>query len=365
MNHRKNWEKLFQRLKRIGFNLFFIMLSITCLTTIGFAQDNNSTTNLSPNGTNVGTTAAAFLEIGVGARAQAMGGAYVSFANDATAMYWNPAGIGRISKFETAFSHVSWLLDTNFDYFGIVSPVNNKIVVGLNVTVFGTDDQPVRVVGLEEGTGEFYSLQDLSASLSFALNLTDRFSLGLNAKYINQRIWHSSATGFALDVGGLYKTQYDGLQIGYSISNFGTEMQLAGRDLINAIDPDIINEGVENVPVNYETGSFGLPMLFRFGISYDKPLDFLESNLLLAVDLLKPNNYEESLNIGAEYLVLDKYALRAGYQSPFMSEHQGGLSIGGGIVIPSRQSYQFVIDYAFVDWGILNSVHIYSISIRF
>jgi len=267
---------------------------------------------LSSNGSSVGTTAAPFLEIGVGARAQAMGGAFVSIANDATAMYWNPAGMSRITGFETSFTHVNWLLDTNFDYFGIVSAVNETFVIGVNVTAFGADDQPVRVVGLEEGTGEFYSVQDLAASLSFAVNLTDRFSLGLSTKYINQRIWHASATGFALDVGGLYITQFEGMQIGFSISNFGSDMQLDGRDLINAIDPDIINVGVDKVPVNYETGSFGLPMLFRFGVSQKIPFELMNSQLLVAVDLLKPNNDEESLNIGTEYLIMNKYAIRAG-----------------------------------------------------
>jgi len=342
----------------------FLFLLIILITGVS-AQDNKDSGVLSSNGTNVGTTAAPFLEIGVGARAQAMGGAYVSIANDATAMYWNPAGIGRISGLEVAFTHVNWLLDTNFDYFGIVSAVNENFVVGVNVTVFGADEQPVRVIGLEEGTGEFYSVQDLAASLSFALNLTDRFSLGLNAKYINQRIWHTSATGFALDAGGIYNTQFDGLQIGVSISNFGTEIQLDGRDLINAIDPDIINEGVDKVPVNYETGSFGLPMLFRFGVSYKMPLELMDSELLVAVDLLKPNNDEENLNIGTEYLLMEKFALRAGYQSPFLSERPGGLSLGGGLVIPTGQSLKVVIDYAYVDWGFLNSVHNFSISLKY
>lgn len=349
-------------LNRMG--LYSCLLSVVFLVASGFAQDNGAT-NLESNSSNVGTTAAAFLEIGVGARAQAMGGAYVSFGDDVTAMYWNPAGIGRISGFETSFSHVNWLLGTSFDYIGIVQPINDKVVIGLNITVFGTEDQPVRVVGLEDGTGEFYSVQDQAASLSLGVNLTDRFTMGINAKYINQRIWHESATGFAIDVGGLYNTQFDGLRLGYSISNFGTAMQLAGRDLINAVDPDIINEGVEKVPVNYETGSFGLPMLFRFGVSYDMALDQINSNWLVAIDLLKPNNDEESLNIGTEFLFMNKFALRAGYQSPFLEERPGGLSLGGGLVIPSRQGFQFVMDYAYVDWGILNAVHNYSISLKY
>jgi hypothetical protein len=196
------------------------------------------------------------------------------------------------------------------------------------------------------------------------MNVTDRFSFGVNAKYIDQRIWHRSATGFAIDVGALYKTQLDGLQMGFSISNFGTDMQIAGRDLINAVDPDIINEGVEKVPVNYETGSFGLPMLFRFGVSYQMDLPSMYSKLLIATDLLKPNNSEESINVGLEYVVYDMVALRAGYKSLFLDEGTGGLSFGGGIIIASS-SINLLVDYAYMDLGLLSSVHNFGINLKF
>jgi len=320
----------------------------------------------SNSGTNIGTSAAAFLEIGVGARAQSMGGAFVSLADDATAMYWNPAGIGKISGFEASFIHVNWLLGTNYDYTGIVTPIGGIFVLGVNTTVFGTDEQPVRVVGQEEGTGEFYSAQDLAVGITLALNLTDRFSFGFNTKYINQRIWNSSAIGFAIDVGGMYATQFDGLQMGFSISNFGTDMRLSGRDIRNVIDSDILNEGVENIPVSYETDSFTLPLLFRFGVSYKRPLISEQTDLILAVDLLHPNNDEETINLGAEYIMLSKFALRAGYRSLFLSDRTSGLSLGAGInVSPSRSTMNLVIDYGYVDWGILNTVHNFSLGLKF
>ena len=320
----------------------------------------------SNSGTNIGTSAAAFLEIGVGARAQSLGGAFVSLADDATAMYWNPAGIGKVSGFEASFIHVNWLLDTNFDYTGIVTPIGGIFVLGVNTTVFGTDEQPVRVVGQEEGTGEFYNAQDFAVGITLALNLTDRFSFGFNTKYINQRIWNSSATGFAIDVGGMYTTQFDGLQMGFSISNFGTDMRLSGRDIRNVLDPDILNEGVENIPVSYETDSFTLPLLFRFGVSYMRPVLSEQSDLILAVDLLHPNNDEETINLGAEYVLRNTFSLRAGYRSLFLSDRTSGLSLGAGISMsPSRSSMKLVFDYGFVNWGILNTVHNFSLGLKF
>ncbi|MCF6270806.1 MAG: PorV/PorQ family protein [Melioribacteraceae bacterium] len=360
----KNIDKISQRYKTLKHQLIF--LSALLLILIVFLPSNSIAGEdepLSSNGKNVGTTAAAFLEIGAGARAQAMGGAYTSISEDAFSMYWNPAGISDVSGVEVVVSHTNWIFETNYDYIGIVSSVGDMITIGANVTSFGVGDQIVRAVGYEEGTGEVYSAQDFAIGLSLAMNVTDRFSFGMNAKYIDQRIWHSSATGFAIDVGALYKTQLDGLQMGFSISNFGTNMQMAGRDLINAIDPDIINEGVDKIPVNYETGSFGLPMLFRFGVSYQMDFPSVHSKLLVATDLLKPNNSEESINIGLEYVVYDMVALRAGYKSLFLDEGTGGLSFGGGIIIASS-SINLLIDYAYIDLGMLSSVHNFGINLK-
>ncbi|TDI75407.1 MAG: PorV/PorQ family protein [Bacteroidetes bacterium] len=339
-----------------------LLLLVTCENLYAQKDDGSRPSSA---GTNVGTTtAAAFLEIGAGAAAQAMGGAFVALARDATAMYWNPAGIGNISGYETTFSHINWLVDTNYDYFGIVSPIGKGATVGVNVTVFGTGDQPVRRVGQEEGTGELYSAQDIAAGVTLALKLTDRFSFGVNAKYIQQRIWNSSASGFAIDVGGLYETQFDGLQMGFSISNFGSDMRMKGRDLQNVIDPDILNEGVDNIAVSYDTDAFTLPLLFRFGISYQLQV-FDRTDLTVAVDLLHANNDEESVNVGAELLLIDIFSLRAGYRSLFLTDSIGGLSLGAGLLIPTRSDLKISFDYAYVDWGILNAANMISVGLMF
>ncbi len=344
--------------------LVFIILFATSNKVL--AQKDGASGGSGSSGTNVGTTAAAFLEIGVGARAQAMGGAFTAITQDVTSMYWNTAGIGRLPGFEATFSHINWILDTKFDYFGIATPISDIFSVGANVTIFGVGEQPVRTVERVEGTGEFYTAQDVAIGVSFGINLTDRFSFGINAKYINQRIWHSSATGFAIDVGAIYLTQFKGLQLGFNISNFGTDMQMSGRDLLNVVDPDIINEGVNNIPVNYKTGSFALPLLFKFGVSYQLDLSSISSEMTFAVDLLKPNNDQESVNVGVEYLIFDTFALRGGYRSLFLDESTGGLSLGVGLILsPSGSNFAVIVDYAYVDLGLLSAVHNFGLNLRF
>ena len=177
-----------------------------------------------------GTTAASFLEISVGAPAIGMGGAFVSLANDGTALYWNPAGIATITGTEAILSHTDWIADTKFDFAGLVLPVGSFGTLGFSLTSLTMADMAVTTVEMPDGTGEYFSASDLAAGLSYARPLTDRFSIGFTAKFIQESIWHETASAFAMDVGTIFKTDlFGGMVIGATLSNFGTPMTLAGQ----------------------------------------------------------------------------------------------------------------------------------------
>ena len=92
-------------------------------------------------------------------------------------------------------------------------------------------DDKVRTVDQPEGTGEYFSAGDLAFGISYARKLTDRFSIGFTAKYIQESIWHMSSSAFAIDAGTIFRTDlFGGMVIGASISNFGTSMKLSGID---------------------------------------------------------------------------------------------------------------------------------------
>ena len=101
-----------------------------------------------------------------------------------------------------------------------------------------------------------YSAGDYSLALTLAKALTDRFSFGLSLKYIEERIWNSRGNAGAVDMGIFYQSRFDGLQIGMSISNFGTELQLIGRDLDTTVDPDEDNENVDRIPSTFKTDAY-------------------------------------------------------------------------------------------------------------
>ena len=156
---------------------------------------------------NVATTSAAFLEIGAGARSLGMGGAFVSVANDASSMYWNPAGLSFHDTKEVYFNHANWIADISFDYFGITIPLNNKSVLGFNLTSVTMDEMEVTRYG-NENTGETFAAADYAIGSSYALDLTDRFSVGINGKYVQQSIANSHAKGIAIDIGTLFITPF-------------------------------------------------------------------------------------------------------------------------------------------------------------
>ncbi len=345
--------------------ILFVVTMLTLSLQLRLYSQKAGGQNFVETVSNVGTSSGAFLEIGVGARAQAMGGAYVALANDASAMYWNPAGISRLDRIEVMFTFSDWLVDTRHTYAGIVFPLEGIGAIGANVTSFGMPDQPVRVIGQEEGTGEFYSAGDFALGVSFAYNFTDRFSLGISTKYINERIWHTSANGFALDIGALYQTQWKGLRMGFSLSNFGTNLQLSGRDLLNAVDPDKNNSGVENINVNYSTGEFPLPLIFRFGLSQQFEVITEHHRITVSADVSHPSNNVESINIGLEYMLYKMIAMRAGYESLFDQDRINGLTFGLGISADVYGGIGTYFDYAYADWGVFNAVHRLSLRMIF
>jgi hypothetical protein len=324
-------------------------------------------TILSQNVSKTGTTAASFLEIGVGARANAMGGAFVGLANNASSLYWNVGGIATLDKYEAILVHTAWIAETKFDFAGFVIPLGTFGNFGLSFTSLSMDDEKVRTVEQPDGTGENFSASDIAVAVSFSRKFTDRFSIGITAKYIKQSIWHMSSSAFAIDAGTLFRTDLlGGMTIGAVMSNFGTSMRLDGRDSRYFIRIDQTKQGSnERIPTNIELDSWDLPLTFQIGVS----TNFVNSSdfkWTVALDALHPNNDYESVNTGTEVSYKEILFLRGGWQSLFLDKAEGGLSLGVGIAsqeLFGSTAIQF--DYAFRDFGRLESVHSFSLGLKF
>ncbi|HEY9166926.1 MAG TPA: PorV/PorQ family protein [Candidatus Kryptonia bacterium] len=313
----------------------------------------------------VGTTAAPFLGIGAGPRAISMGGAFTAMADDPTALYWNPAGIARDGRTEALLEHTNYLVGTSYNFFGAVVAFDEDNAVGLSVTnlAYGTSD--VTTIAQPDGTGETWNANDWSIGLSYARNLTDRFSIGGTAKMIIQQIWKESATGYALDAGLLYITPFNNMKIGMEIANFGTDMQMTGQDLYITHNPDqsVVGDNTK-IPAQYYTGTFPLPLIFRVGLAMDV-VKSSDNRLTVAVDALHPSDNVQTVDVGAEYTFDNLISLRAGYKSLFVPDSQEGLTMGLGLNYDISSHFNVKIDYGYENYGLLKNIQKFALTVGF
>jgi hypothetical protein len=277
------------------------------------------------------------------------------------------SGIAIIPEYQAIVTHTNWIADTKFDFAGLIMPLGDFGTLGFSFTSLSVGDMAVRTVEKPEGTGEYFSANDIAVGISYARNLTDRFSIGITGKYINESIWHMSASAFAIDAGTLFRTDLlGGMTIGAKISNFGTTMQLNGRDAREFISVAPTQLGTnDQIPTSIEMGSNDLPLFFQIGVS-TPVVNSHTYKFILAVDAIVPNNNYQSLNVGSEFSFQDIFFIRGGYNSLFLKDSEGGLSLGFGVNTKMLFSLaNLTFDYAYRDFGRLENVHTFSINIKF
>jgi len=338
----------------------FLILALFGLD-VAYAQFGSVTRNV----TKRGTTAADFLSIPVGARGAAMGGAVTATVNDASAIYWNPAGLAEMRAGAGFMAeYAQWLAGIDFNFASVVLPAVGG-TVGIGVTSMRTAEMDVTTVAQQNGTGETFSAGSFAVSASYGRALTDRFSIGLTGKYVNERIWNSSANGFAVDVGTMFVTPFRDIRLGAAISNFGTKLQMAGDDLLAVIDIDPNNQGNnESNRAFLRTDAFDMPLVMRIGMA-GEAFQSANTRLTLAVEALNPNNSEQYLNFGAELGLLgDLIMFRAGYSEVLLDNSVRSLALGGGL------NYGFgplnlTIDYAYEAQEFFDNVNRFTFSAQF
>lgn len=322
-----------------------------------FGQANNQVSK-------VGTTAANFLQLGVGARALALGDAFTSIADDVSSIYWNPAGISTINGTAAEFYYSPWIADIRFSFTGSVTSLGRLGNLAVGITSVSMDDMPVRTLEYPEGNGEQFAANNLAFSLGYGRRLTQNFAVGMTIKHIQEQIWHMTASSLAADIGVIFQTRNQGIKIGMSISNFGSKMKLAGRDTKLSVDIDEIKAGNnDRIDAYLDTWEWPLPLLFRFGISKNV-LDTDFSRLVVAVDAIHPNDNMEYVNLGMEYSLKDAVFLRIGQSTALMENAEQGLSLGAGIKTRLSRSMQLQIDYVTRSFGDLGYISGFSFALK-
>lgn len=323
-----------------------------------------------------------FLNIGVGARSLAMGGAQVSSVRDVTAAYWNPAALTSIRhRYEFSLMHAEYFAGiAQYDYLGFTTPFGNQNQVAVSLIRFGVDDIPdTRFLydangALNYDNIQFFNAADYALLLSFGRDISDRLKLGANAKVIHRNVGKfAQAWGFGLDIGGIYRTKQ--LTLGLMLKDITTTYNAWAHDAeqVRAIYSQTNNE----IPVN--TVELTLPRAIG-SISYDKKLGSSFS-MVAALDLEATFDGPRNTLISSELISVDPRIglefgfknlayLRAGVRNfQQIKDFQGTKSMdflpsaGLGIMITEKVQ----IDYALSDLGDVSESpysHIFSVKVR-
>ncbi len=299
-----------------------------------------------------GTAGLQFLKLGVDARAIGMGEAYTAVTDDISSVYWNPAGLALIPRHQVMFSHTNWFADIKHEYLA-ASRYTYLGTFGLSVSFLHMDQMDITNEEVFGPTGETFSPYNLALGLTYASQLTDRFSFGVTGKFLRENLgWESQHTvnGYSVDVGTTYNTGWRNLKIGMSLRNFGPDLEYTidndGDGLFDEDPFDLIdNDGDGLVDEDREEYPFKLPMNFSLGIVMDL---YRSGNNALIASFQLDNcvDRQETWNLGAEYK-LGVFAIRAGYQ---INLDEADFSAGLGWRIPVN--FAIVdLDYAYTRMG--------------
>jgi long-subunit fatty acid transport protein len=328
-----------------------------------------------PDYSNVGRAGLTFLKIVPGARAVAMGGAFTAISNDASAVFFNPAGMTQVKKNDFLFSHTDWISDVSHEYVGLVVPGGLMGTFGISACFVTMGEiQTTRIdditTVMREDLGEglpTYSSSDLALGLSYAYRFTNKFSAGLSAKYATEKIADMSAGGLCFDLGTYYLTGFRTLRVGMAIVNFGTDIKFSGKDLQEERIDTSMPSNFTGTAYERMTTSFPLPLQFKLGLAYDF---MLPSNMVVttAGELVHPNDGSEKLLMGLEYGWNKMVFLRAGYRyDPDAWDTKSGMdnfSFGAGLC-RSFGTAKISVDYAYSNLGYLENAHRFSLGLGF
>lgn len=326
-----------------------ILLVLILLGSVSFAQYSN-----------LGSSGAQFLQIPIGARAVGMGGAVIGTIDDATSVFWNPAGLSRVANRDAQFSYSRWfeMFDINSAAVAYTMPdigtfALSYISVSSGKMEITTEKQP-------NGTGRFFDANDMAIGLSYSRFLTDKFSVGVTAKYVYQRIWNETAEGIAFDIGTQYTLDFQNLTIAMSMSNFGSDLQFDGPDLNIVYLKDPANPLSRLAPARLQTDPYSLPLHFQVGAA----IDIYRNNFMKVrggIDVTHPNDNVERINLGTEIAFFDRMYLRGGYRFNYDDEK---LNFGAGANLPLGNTL-LTFDYSYSVYDILPKVQRISLGIRF
>ncbi|MBD3289202.1 PorV/PorQ family protein, partial [candidate division KSB1 bacterium] len=303
----------------------------------------------------IGTSMANFLKIGVGARALAMGDAYVALSDDISSLYWNPGALDRMPTNQIIVQQTNWLVDTKIYYLGAGYKWNNVGAIGVSAHFFSSGDIEETTLRQPEGTGRTFTAEDFSLGLTFSRMITNRFSTGVTVKIIQESLAKETASAVAVDIGSVFETNFlNNLRIGMALSNLGGEMKLSGSDLSvqYATNPDYPTKVIR---ANLATESWDIPLFFRFGVATEI-MKNEAYHWTVSTEVMDSRDFIHRLAVGTELGFKQTVFLRGGYKFNYDEE---SFSVGCGLNY-KLSGMQLKLDYAYGKFGVFDNTQRFS-----
>lgn len=326
-----------------------ILYSIVLVLLVGISFPNEESV------TKVATSAANWLKIDSGVRGISMGGSQVASGRGIAGMHYNPASIAFIKGSEVFFTQSTYLAGITHKTLGYATKVSPTDYVGLHLFYLDSGDMEVTTEAESDGTGEYFKVTNLSLRLGYGRQLTDRLRVGGAIKYIREDIYTAYMQSFLFDLGSNFDTGIYGFRLGMSVSNFGPEVQFHGEGLETVVPDTTARDG----KLSRITNSFSVPLIFRLGLQKDI-IGSEEDNanrLTVSIDGINPIDYTVYGGLGLEYTWQNMAYIRTGTK---LAHDTAGISAGGGLRIGG-----IVVDYAYVNYGVLEETHQFGISLEF
>ncbi|MCR4294823.1 MAG: PorV/PorQ family protein [Elusimicrobia bacterium] len=277
-----------------------------------------------------GAETASFLDIGVGARGLGMGGAYTALADDANALYGNPAGLAKLEKREVTASHAEMFESTRLDFLAYAHPTSQgTFAAGLTYLSQGKIDGRDSLGRRTSG----YDASDAAVSLGYARKL-ELVELGAAIKYLRSHIGSTEAQGAAVDVGA--KRSFDRVNLGASLRNIGPGLK-------------------------YQDERNDLPLRLALGAAYK-----FEGGHAAAAEVVNgPRGAGTDVSFGGEHQTMKDIFLRAGYTTQTSITGGSGFDAARGLTLGlGLKRGGFSLDYAVLPSGELGSSHRFSLGAR-
>ncbi len=315
---------------------------------------------LVPNlgGQRAGISAFQFLKLGVGARGVAMGESFVAVANDASALYWNPAGLVQFTGDQVLVSHTDYVVDIKHDFLGIVHHFSENDAVGFAASSLHMADMEITTETQPFGTGRYFSFGDVSLALTYTRKMTNQFSFGATVRYVEETLDVLKMRSVMVDLGTYYWTGIGTSRFAVVIANFGADVAPQGT---------VTQLGGAQVS---SFQSFSLPTVFKLGFALD-PISTDDERLTTSVQLNHPNDNAENVRLGAEFGWQNTFFLRGGVKRTIGQRLLGpdetseeDFTLGAGVRLATSVTVVSA-DYAFSNYNRLGSVHRISVSLAF